>query len=298
MAASLLLLARIATMPSVVITMKNMAISTITSSAGPSALDAANRRSSWIFAAYIGVLLVTAGAVAFFTWWTWDAGNRVQDIIRTDAQARIEEAKSTAAQANARSKNLEASNLTLRGQVATLETSAVDAQKDVASLQKAASDAKASQQRVEIDLAKQQERTAIAEKGLANLKLALQPRRLTTEQKTLLVASLKGEPKGEVAISCVMGDSEGNAFATDISAVLYDAGWNKQKGAGQGAYVGGDPLGFGMIVHSLQKPSPHLVRLQRAFFTAGLPLPVAVDPSMPDGTAAIMVGHKPPAPTQ
>lgn len=278
--------------------MKNSANALAMTIVVQSNVEIASRRNSKIFVAYIVVLLVTAAIVAFFTWWTWYSGNRVQDALRDEANVRTEEAKSTAAQAIERSKILEKDNLTLRGQVATLETNAADSQKDVAALQKAAADAKASQQKVEIDLAKQQERAATAEKDLANIKMEMRPRRLTTEQKNNMVAMLRGEPKGEVEVSCVMGDREGNDFATDIGGVLYDAGWNKNKGASQTAYTEGDPIGFGMLVHSDQNPPAYLVRLQRAFFAAGLPLPVAINASVPDGKATLLVGHKPPVPTQ
>lgn len=73
--------------------------------------------------------------------------------------------------------------LTLRGQVATLETNAANANKDLAGLQKAASDAKAAQQKVEIDLEKQKERTATAEKNLLELQERIKDRHLSAENR-------------------------------------------------------------------------------------------------------------------
>ena len=133
--------------------------------------------------------------------------------------------------------NLNAANLVLRGQVATLEINAANANKDLAGLQKSASDAKVAQQRVEIDLAKQQEKTAIAEKDLANLKETIRPRRLTQEQQTVLVKLLSGEPNGPVIIVCVMGDDEGTTFATQISHLLKLAGW-PPAGVNQNTFSG------------------------------------------------------------
>lgn len=82
--------------------------------------------------------------------------------------------------------DLDHANLTLRGQVATLETNAANANRDLAGLQKAASDAKATQQRVEIELAKQRERAANAEQALLELreKLNLDTFQQTKQQKS------------------------------------------------------------------------------------------------------------------
>ncbi len=100
---------------------------------------------------------------------------------------------------------LDYANLTLRGQVATLETNAANANKDLAGLQKAASDAKAAQQKVEIDLEKQKERTATAEKNLLELQERIKDRHLSAENRKKLVALLKAGPTGEITISCVGG---------------------------------------------------------------------------------------------
>ena len=86
---------------------------------------------------------------------------------------------------------LDHANLTLRGQVVTLETNAANANRDLAGLQKAASDAKASQQRVETDLAKQQEKAARAEQTLLELKQRIKDRRLSSVQYAQLLALLK-----------------------------------------------------------------------------------------------------------
>lgn len=291
MAASLLLWARIAAMPSVVITMKNMAISTITSIAGPSALDAANRRSSWIFAAYIGVLLVTAGAVAFFTWWTWDASNRVQDIIRTDAQARIEEAKSTAAQANKRSKNLEASNLTLRSQVATLETNAAEATKDVAALQKTAADAQAAQQRVEVDLEKQKERTAIAERDLLTLQERVKPRHLSAAQKELLFGKLQGIRPVTLNISWSMSSEDGAGYGEDFAAVFRKLGWTVGPSNMMAAMYSGPFTGV-LVGIKQNPPPPQALAIISALSQVGIQASGTLDAGLPENSVAIKIGVK------
>jgi hypothetical protein len=119
------LFARIAASPKMAPTIAKMVITmAITQPVESKAIQAATQRNEKIFIAYIAVLLGTAILIAVFTWLTWDSGNKVQDAIQADSNARIEEAKSTAATANERAKRIEQDNLVLRGQVATLEIDA------------------------------------------------------------------------------------------------------------------------------------------------------------------------------
>jgi hypothetical protein len=86
----------------------------------------------------------------------------------------------------------------------------------VTTLQKNASDAKAAQQRVEIELAKQQERTANAEKSLLQFHKEASARRLSGEQKTKLTNLLKVKPPGAIVIVSPIVDSESSDFANDF----------------------------------------------------------------------------------
>ncbi len=188
--------------------------------------------------------------------------------------------------------NLENSNLTLRGQVANLEINAATANKDLAVLQKSATDAKAAQQKVEIDLAKQQAKTADAEKSLLELQRHMQPRRISPEQRARLVAILAQGPKGKVSINCVLGDGEGHTFANDVDSALKASGW-ETDGVNQGVYSGGNPIGFGIVVHSAITAPPYAATLQRAFFSVGLPLGGMENGQFPEGKVDILVGNKP-----
>jgi hypothetical protein len=248
---------------------------------GQKSIEDASKQNKWLFALY----MVCVVGAAILTYLLWQSGNKVQGTIVADADARIAEANSTAAQAVERTTALEHDNLTLRTDLNT-ETG------KVAGLQKGAADAKAAQQEVQIKLATQQEKAAIAEKALADLKKAIQPRNLTADQITELVRLLSGEPKGTVSITCVMGDGEGNAFATQIDGALKAAGW-PGNGVSQAAFSGGDPTGFGILVHSAATAPPYAGRLQRVFFSIGIPLAGVELPSAAEGTVQIIVGHKP-----
>src|SRR5579864_554044 len=108
---------------------------TMVQSSGDRAIDAATARNGRIFVAYIVVLLVTAIIIAVFTWLTWDSGNKLQDAIRQDANARIQEARQGVAQ-------LQQDNLALGRNLETEKGK-------VAVLQKDAANAKAAEQRLE-----------------------------------------------------------------------------------------------------------------------------------------------------
>lgn len=64
----------------------------------PSAIERATAQHKWLFAGYILLLLFTA----VMTWLVWRSGNKLQDAVRDDANARIAEASDRASQADAR----------------------------------------------------------------------------------------------------------------------------------------------------------------------------------------------------
>lgn len=284
MAAVLLLLAMIATPATMTMFAPKTVNAMPTNQASKTEqIRVAQVQHNWIFGAYVLILALTV----IGTYLVWSSGNKVQDAIQADANARIGEANSNAASANERAISLEHENLALR---TDLNANAGN----VALLQKDAADAKAAQQRVELDLGKQREKTARAEKDLAELKETIRPRHLTKEQQAALIEMLSGEPKGPVSVVCVMGDGEGNAFATQISDVLKAAGWTVLSGGvTQAAYSGGDPMGLGIIVHSAITTPLFAARIQRAFFSIGIPLAGAERLDQIVGAATILVGHKP-----
>jgi hypothetical protein len=238
------------TLPPIANTLNAMA-NIQSSPSNPTVIEAAGRTHRNLFIAYVLWLLASGLVTAVFTYLVWRASNRQQDAVMVEANARIEESKAVGNQANEhaqaaneRAQNLEHDNLTLRGQVATLEKQAVDASKDVARLQKDAADAKATQQKVEIDLsnaishqqriqtelARQQEKAAEAERALEaerqerkRLEEAVAPR---TFVNTLMTADvLKHFPDVKVIIEYVDED-EPRGVAQHLSSTLAKAGWH------------------------------------------------------------------------
>ena len=68
-----------------------------------SQVELAARANSRLFFVYFVVLI----AAAILSWLVWRAGNRLQDAVRADADARIAEAQAVASTANERAKRLE-----------------------------------------------------------------------------------------------------------------------------------------------------------------------------------------------
>jgi hypothetical protein len=260
----------------------------------PSAIDMADRAQKRLFVISIIFGVLAALIAALLAWLLWRANNKYQDTVKADADARIAEAQQKAATAlkdagtaNETALRLEGDNLTLRGQVATLETQAADAKKDVAGLQIAALDAKAAQQRVETDLAKQQERAAIAEKSLLELQERLRHRHLTGEQRSAIIESSKTVPKGEVIVYAFIGDDEAITFSVELVEALVAAGWNA-KHAGQ--HVSLFTSGLGILVRKLE--TAHAGSLQKVLKDAHLEAKGIVTDQVQEGVVALFVGPK------
>jgi hypothetical protein len=147
-------------------------------------IAAATARNIRIFNLYIAVLIVTALVLAFFTWLVWDAGNKVQDAIRADADARLETEKGK-----------------------------------VAGLQKDAADAKATQQLVEIDLAKQQERTALAEQATLELQKTVAWRTVSEKQAAIIERYLAGKKIQAHIVVMNLDDPEQAAYFFSINNI-------------------------------------------------------------------------------
>jgi hypothetical protein len=114
-------LLRVADIPKMAPIIANVVIAMITvQSVEDQEITAASKSNSRMFSVYIIVLLATAVVIAVFTWLTWNSGNKLQDAIRKSADARINEAKGIAAQANERAARLEKEAASLRKEAASL----------------------------------------------------------------------------------------------------------------------------------------------------------------------------------
>ena len=265
-------------------------MSTIRSSSPPAIDHAATAVVIW-FTLYVVVLVL----VAVFTVFLWRATSQHQNLVRTDADARIKEAgrdaahaDENAARANERAAALEKDNLTLRKDLDEAARRVAIAQKDAAEAQKAAAEAIVRQQKVEIELARQQERAARAEAALAKL----QPRSLSVQQRGLLLQALRASRKGPVEVFCLFGDPDGEPYAEQIKEALLESGW-PAAGVTMARFVPGPPPGISVAVRDRESLPPHAQSLLHALATAGLRANFDEESDVPAGVARLIVGHKP-----
>jgi cell division protein FtsB len=227
---------------------------------GKSPLEMAIRSSNRIFAVYMFLIVLAAA----FTYLVWRSGNNVQKAIQDDADARIQEAKSTAAQADARSKKLENDNLTLTGTVAGLQR----------------------------DAAKQQERAAIAERALLQLRESLIDRVITPAQHKILVEALREAPSGVVDIWWTASDTDSFGLAKQMVEIFKEAGWPP---ATEHFAAGGTGNGFFIAVHDHANAPAYAVSIQKAYKLIGIDMKGFSKADVAEGAVQIYIGHKTPA---
>jgi hypothetical protein len=78
---------------------------------------------------------------------------------------------------------------------------------------------------VEIELTKQQAKTAKAESDLLEVRKRQEPRNLLATDVEKFKGLLAGKPHSPIVISCIAGDAEGCTFANQIKYVLVSSGW-------------------------------------------------------------------------
>jgi hypothetical protein len=279
--------------------MTTTAASNSSADLGKSAVERASQQNKWLFLAYMFCIV----SAALLTYLLWKSGNNVQDAIVADANARIEEAKSTAATAIERAQKLENENLVLRGELDTHSG-------QVAGLQKEASDAKTAQQQVQVQLAKQQERAASAEKSLLEVLEKLRYRSVSDKQRKAFLATTSGMTKGAVEVTALSGDPESIAFAESLRSLLIEAGWLSDS-VKNTLVLGDNAIGLTLAFDSVEQleldprqprsvvipeesPIFHGLAIKRGFEAAKIPLARSMSASKaPTNAVVLIVGAKP-----
>ena len=111
---------------------------------------------------------------------------------------------------------------------ADLATAKEESDQKILALQKSASDALAAQQKVQVSLARQEEKTAVAQHDLLKLQEQMKHRTISNEQRRRFLKLTAGvKNKGPVNITALGGDPEAVEFAKEIRDLLFSAGWPK-----------------------------------------------------------------------
>ena len=224
------------------------------------------RFNTWMQIAIVVFGVLTAAATAL----TIVASNRISDLQAKDAallQARLGAAekanKNVSGQLTDAIRNREEAEKALKNRLLVAESSAEKARETAA---QASTQAEASQR-------------------------AVQPRVLTSEQKSKLTSLLAAGQKGSADVVAVLGDGEAVAFAREFEGILKAAGW-KTKGVSQAIFTG-NPVGLTLVVRSTDSAPPYAGQLQRALAAIGLEAFGSIDSRYPANALRLIVGHKP-----
>jgi hypothetical protein len=156
-------------------------------------------------------------------------------------------------------------------------------EKEIISAKRAAANAENRAAGVEVELSKQRERTAIAEKNLLELQEKIKPRRLTDGEAAAFVAALEKKPGGTIDFGYTLaGGDESFNFAKQFLPLFKQAGWTVRNDASIANHLDVQVIGVGILVSVPSGPDPRmppsgylqltptLKTLQEAFGTAGI----------------------------
>jgi len=212
---------------------------------GKDAVEVATKQHNWVFAAYM--LLVVLGA--FFTYWLWDSGNKVQKALL----AKMEH-DTTKAVENARNESNE----------------------KIALLNQEADKARAEIGKTQTELAKQQERAAIAERALLELQEKNKPRQLSAEQQKQLVNDLRKFAGQRLDVFAHEQQPEVSNIGNLLNQLIWQAGWKVRAWDVTG---GGAVSGIEVRIHKDSDEAVNVaaVELVKALQKVGLVAVVASD---------------------
>jgi hypothetical protein len=232
-----------------------------------SEIEAAAQVYAWLSSAYLGVLLLAA----VLTLLVWRAGNRLQDAIRRDADARLATAHAAVEGARAEAARLKEGAGQSSEEIARAHAEAARAIERAAALEKEVAEARLEQER---------------------LKARVAWRSISPEAAARLVQELTGRSR-VLAMRCVSNDPEATALAAQLGGVFQQAGWRVVTGSA--TYH--DRFIAGLFIPD-DGPATELVR--QAFVAAGIafngqpPPRPSVDVMYVAGQdATVLVGSKP-----
>ena len=174
--------------------------------------------------------------------------------------------------------------------ISGLDLDSTEAKRGLAGLQKAASDAKAAQQRVEIELAKQQERAANAEQSLLELQEKVKSRHLSADQAATIKAFLLRAPPGSVDIEISLGAEDGSPFCKELAMAINAGGWKSTWGAQTAMY--GQIRGTALIMKDVNSPPQSTATLQSALKSVDIEARGYTDHSLAKESLILLIAPK------
>jgi hypothetical protein len=145
---------------------------------------------------------------------------------------------------------------------------------------------------VETEMAKQQERAAIAERSLLQLRESLKDRTISPAQHKILVEALRGAPSGPVDVWWTASDTDSFGLAKQMLEIFKEAGWPP---ATEHFAAGGTGNGIFIAVHDRANAPAYAVSIQNAYRLIGIDMNGFSKADVPEGRVQIYIGHKTPA---
>lgn len=122
------------------------------------------------------------------------------------------------------------------------------------------------------------------------LRERVQPRIITDDQERAFLKMLAQGPSGSLDTTFPLGDAEAEALANRLGVLLKMAGWRIHPFA---EVFATGPIGLSLVIHSPEKAPKYALALQDALGSIGLPAPARINSQRPEGSLALIVGHKP-----
>lgn len=239
-------------------------------------IERAATQQAYLFAGYVFLLLLTlVGTVLLYR-----AGNKYQEAVKKDADARIAEAGDGAAKANA-----EAAKANERTAQLSIQLEEANAKADI-ERQKVA--------KLEIEAATARLRQAEAERALLQLQERVRSRTLSGQHEQF-VEILRAGAKGRARVECPVGSAEACNFANEVIRSLNATGWIVQVLGGPFRIADSSvvPAGITIVAHSRGQAAPHVQALYDAFTAVGFQVAGRYDADVPEDGVRVMIGVKP-----
>jgi hypothetical protein len=134
----------------------------------------------------------------------------------------------------------------------------------------------------------------VEKERLARVKIEerLAPRRLTPDQQSQLLHTLRANPKGNIDLFCTSGaGSEPCDFAAEIASILKTAGWTVNKI--EEGLIMKNKEGLFLKVHSAESAPEYAGLLQNALTAIGFPTGAQEDQNRPEHSLQLLINTKP-----
>jgi hypothetical protein len=119
------------------------------------------------------------------------------------------------------------------------------------------------------------------------------PRRLSENQKEIMVQRLREIKGARIRITTILGNTESVVYGQDFALALQAAGWHVEGGGiNQSVFTGKIPVGLNLIIKDPNNPPPGSLALDDLLMQLGIKYNDFRDPSIPPDVIVMIVGSR------